>query len=475
VPLYIPQYIKITTAAGATAAYLSPKTDGLKNVIMDREINGRSTLIFSLPIFSNNEVNLPVLTIKGVMPTINMSNPNDKWQYLTDQYRVYAPDITGQMREFIIKNPDAIEKIRDGKNISGKITAHESWILLGKDYVDPGISNDPQMPTPPALAVIIVSGGSDLSGGLYTVGSAAHALYAILQGTGWSIGTVDVDGTHDLETEKISVLENINKIQEIWGGYLLWDSINKTVSLRSETTWIPYTGYQIRYAKNLKGVTRTSDFDVVTKLYPFGENDLNISSVNEGLLYITNNSYTTEILEDIWVNQDITDAQELKDEATKYLAKICMPRHNYQVSQIDLRTLSDYQHEDFDLGHIVDVIDEDLGVNTQVRIIRYQLDIFQPWKSSNLEIGDPTEKIDAMLADSRNTTDYLNGITTNRGQITGNTLVDGSVTAPKITDGAVTDAKIAAGAVNESKTNWATHLLYLFIPFMFISVLYPLS
>src|SRR5690606_381395 len=119
--------------------------------------------------------------------------------------------------------------------------------------------------------VAILSGGHDLSGGRYPVGSAGHALYALLQGTGWTIDTVDVEGIYDLETEKESILSNINKVQELWGGYLVWDSINKTVSLRDETLWQNYTGFQIRYAKNLKGITRTDDYDLVTRLYPVGE------------------------------------------------------------------------------------------------------------------------------------------------------------------------------------------------------------
>jgi len=85
---------------------------------------------------------------------------------------------------------------------------------------------------------------------------------------------VDVTGTHDLETEKLSLLENIQKVQEIWGGYLVWDSVAKTVSLRDESTWQNYTGFQVRYAKNLKSITRMTNYDLVTRLYPFGENDL---------------------------------------------------------------------------------------------------------------------------------------------------------------------------------------------------------
>ncbi|MTI83431.1 MAG: hypothetical protein FH756_05870 [Firmicutes bacterium] len=446
-PLTIPEYITVKTAAGVTAAYLSPEADGLKDVWVNNELNGRCTLNLSLPLSS------------------------EKWQYLNSFYRIYAPDITGQMREFVILNPDAIEKKREGKKLWGKVTAHESWVLLGKQYADPGISNDPQTPSPSPLAIIILSGGSDLSGGQYAPGSAGHALYTVLQGTGWSVGTVDVTGIHDLETEKKSLLANINQIQKNWGGYLIWDSMNKTVSLRSEETWAPYTGYQVRYAKNLKGITRNEDTDIVTKLYPFGADDLDISSVNGGQLYIENYSYTSEVLSEIWTNQDIEDPKELKDEATKYLEKKCKPRYNYRVKHVDLRLISGYQHEDYDQGHMIDVLDEDLGVTGQARIIKYRFNVFQPW-NPELEVGDPIEEIESMLNDSRTMVKYLNSIKTSKEQITAYKLVNESLIAEKIAKAAVdatklntkvvvllsdgwTDNSPAAGSVS-----WNQHKLY---------------
>jgi phage minor structural protein len=415
-PLTIPQYITIKTAAGAMAAYLSPESDGLKDCFVNNELNGRCTLSFSLPTSSA------------------------KWLYLSNAYRIYAPDITGQMREFTIQNPDAVEKKRDGGKLWGQVTAHESWVLLGKKYTT--VSNDPQTPSPPALAVIILSGGSNLSDYVYEVGTAAHALYALLQGTGWTVGTVDVTGINDLETEKETVLANVQKVQEIWGGYLVWDSINKTVSLRDETLWAPYTGYQIRYAKNEKSITRTDDYDIITKLYPFGENDLNIGSVNGGVIYLTNNSYTAEVLEGIWPNQDITDPQKLMDEGTKYLATVCRPRHNYRVKHVDLRLKSGYQHEDYDLGHLVDLIDEELGVDDRARIISYKFNVFQPW-NPDLEVGDPIEKIESTLLESMQAAKFLNSIKNSKGELFTNIyLVDESIIRQKLANAAVDATKL---------------------------------
>lgn len=457
-PLTIPEYIEIKTAAGATAAYLSPSVDGLKDCYIDNELNGSCVLTFSLPLQKIKEI-FSLTAMGAIIPLFDTSAPNtpstqSKWQYLTESYRIYAPDSTGTMKEFVILTPDSIDITRDGKKVMGKITAQESWIRLWKMQIDPaGISNDPLRPVPPILAVVIVSNGSNLSGGLYTVGSAAHALYAILQGTGWSVGTVDVTGTHDLETEKISRLANIQKIQEIWGGYLVWDSVNKTVSLRDETTWAPYTGYQIRYAKNLKGITRTSDFDIITKLYPFGKDDLNIGSVNGGQIYLTNNTYTTEVLEGIYTNQDKTTAQELKDDATKYLSKICRPRHNYRIDQVDLRTLSGYTHESFDVGHMVDIIDTELDTDDQARVIRHRFNVFQPW-ICELEVGDPLDTDAKLMADSQITVKYLNAIKNSKGQITAYKLVDESLIASKIAAGAVDASKINAGIIILSGDTW---------------------
>ena len=318
--------------------------------------------------------------------------PYPKWQYLTDKYRIYADG-----KEFVINNADAVDRQRDGKKLTGKVKAHESWVLLGKKYQT--ISNDPQNTSPPWGAVIIVSGGSDLSGGRYSVGSAGHALYALLQGTGWTVGTVDVPGTYDLETEKESVLANINQMQEKWGGILVWDSLNHTVSLRDEATWQNYTGYQIRYAKNLKGINRVDDYDIVTRLFPFGENDLNIATVNGGLLYLDNQSYSTEVLEGVWYNQDIADQAQLKIQGEKQLAVMCKPRHNYKTEVLDLRSLLGYGHETFTRSDMVDLFDEEFGANARVRIIRYRHNVFQPWLC-DMELGDPLEKIAASVAQS---------------------------------------------------------------------------
>lgn len=367
--------IQVLDKSRKLRAYLTPQ-DGVKDAFIDIRLNAESTLSFLLPLTS------------------------EKWAELTPESFLIADN-----REFILLRPDAIdvERTQDGK-VFGKVTAMESWKLLDKDFAT--VSNDPMKPDVSDLEVRLISGGPSAGG--YPRGSAGSALTYLLQGTGWTLGVCDVEGTYDLETEKISVLENIQKVQELWGGYLVWDSINKKLSLRSEATWKPYSGYQVRYAKNLKHITRTDNNDIVTRLYVFGEDDLDISSVNDGIKYVEDYSYTDKLYIGVYQNQDIHDPKALKQKGQEIISKLCRPRHTYRVGLVDLRTLPEHSHETFQIGDLVDVIDPDIGTD-QVRVVRHKYNVFQRW-ICELEIGEPEDRLVAQLAQTIDASKFVKDV-----------------------------------------------------------------
>jgi phage minor structural protein len=421
--MQIPKYIEIKTADGKISAFLSPKADGLKDVYVDCRLNGESTLEFQLPATS------------------------EKLAELTPECQIWAGG-----RVYSLLKDDAIDIVRDENNkLWAKVMAVERWMDLDYQFPEPYICNDPTITNPADLTVIIVGGGTDLSGGRYAVGTAGHALYAVLNGSGWSVGTVDVPGIHDLEMEKASRLELIKQIQEIWGGYLVWDSINKTVSLRSGDIWQPYNGFQIRYKKNLKHITRTQSNKIYTKIYPFGHDNLDIASVNGGMKYITNYSYTSRTYVGIYKNQDIYDAQELKDKATAELALNCRPRYNYKVKIADLRTLPEYNHEDFTVGDMADVIDPDVSPDSpRPRILRHRYNLFQPW-NCEIELGDPEERLIEDLKASFDTSDFVGSVFNSIGKLSGQSIENLTITTEKIANLAITADKIVKGTITGSK------------------------
>lgn len=400
----IPRHIEVKDVNGKRTAFLSPKADGLKDVYVDCRLNGESTLEFLLPATS------------------------EKIDELTPECQIWAGG-----RVYHLLKDDAIDTIRDENNkLWAKVMAHERWYELETSYVEPSISNDPTARPPADLAVIIVGGGSNLTGGRYATGTAAHALYAILQGSDWSMGTVDVTGIRDLEAEKESRLALIKMVQDIWGGYLIFDSVNKVIHLRDPNKWQPYNGFQIRYRKNLKHITRTQSNRIITKLYPFGHDDLDIAAVNNGKKYITNFSYTSREYVGIYKNQDIYNQSELLEKAQAELELICRPRYLYKVKIIDVRVLPEYSHEDFKLGDMVDIIDPDIAPDSpRPRIIRHKYNLFKPW-DCELDIGDPEERLIEQLKASFNTSKFIDGKFKGDGKFSGYSIEVGTIGADKI-------------------------------------------
>jgi phage minor structural protein len=415
----IPKYIEVKTAAGERAAFLSPKADGLKDCFIDCRLNNESTLEFYLP--ANSE----------------------KIEELTPECQIWAGG-----RVYSLLGQEAVDTIRDEKNtLWSRFMAVERWKSnLETSFIEPSLSNDPSASPPADLAVIIVGGGTNLSGGQYQAGTAAHALYAVLQGSGWNMGTCDVTGIHDLEMEKESRLALIREIQNIWGGYLVWDSVNKIVHLRDGGKWQNYTGFQVRYKKNLKHITRTQSNKLVTKMYCFGHDDLDIASVNGGLKYLTNNSYTPREYVGIYKNQDIYNAQELLEKAIAELALNCHPQYKYTVKMVDLRTLPEYSHEDFTVGDMVDVVDETVAPGTpRIKLYRHKYNVFKPWECE-LEVGDPTERLVEDLKASFDTTSFVSNTFNASGQSSGASIEDLTITNAKIVD--LSADKITAGTIN---------------------------
>ncbi|HHX60610.1 MAG TPA: hypothetical protein GX707_07845 [Epulopiscium sp.] len=421
--MQIPKNIRITDTAGKPTAFLSPKADGLKDCHVDTRLNGESTLEFLLPATS------------------------EKINELTPECEIWANG-----RVYNLRKDDAIDTVRDDKNkLWAKVMAVERWSELDTSYVEPSISNDPTARPAADLAVIIVGGGSNLSGGRYATGTAGHALYAVLQGSGWTLGTVDVTGIRDLEVEKASRLSIIKQIQNIWDGYLVWDSVNRIIHLRDAGKWNNYTGFQVRYRKNLKHITRTQSNKLVTKMYAFGHDDLDIANVNGGKKYITNNTYTSREYVGIYKNQDIYDQDELKEKAIAELKLICRPRYLYKVKMVDLRTLPEYSHEVFSLGDMSDIIDPDIAPDSpRPRIIRHKYNLFKPWECE-LEIGDPEERLIEQLKASFNTTGFIDNKFNGNGNMSGNWLEDGTVGDVKIRS--LTADKITAGTIDANIIN----------------------
>lgn len=189
----------------------------------------------------------------------------------------------------------------------------------------------------------------------------------------------DINTVNSYRCVRSSLYEAIQTVLERWGGHLVRD--NFTIKIMSGIG--RDNGVTVRYAKNLKTITATENWDsVCTKILPVGKDG---TLLDELYLY-SNIQYEkpyskvikfeqNDIEEDDYKDADgKTDAaryetalkQDLKTQAIQYLEENCVPKVNY--------TLKANLEQVTDVGDVIQVIDERLGISLQTNLISYDYD-----------------------------------------------------------------------------------------------------
>ncbi len=152
-------------------------------------------------------------------------------------------------------------------------------------------------------------------------------------------------------------------------------------------------GVRLTLEKNMDGLTITKDMEsVITRLYPYGSDDMHIGSVNGGVQYIdSGNIDIYGIREGYKDYSDYTDPAKIKAHAEwEFDAdnedRIDVPKVTITGGYIDLDKLPDFgDGEKIDIGDTVHIYDNDRNVYHQrvVSLTRYP---FEP-KQPTIEIG----------------------------------------------------------------------------------------
>ncbi len=385
---------------------------------------------------------------------------NEKAKYLTSDTKVVADGVT-----YTLNHENCIEYESDKQDVL-RIRGEGLYKDLENVFVEPFLSNDPNTPIPADLTVMIVGGGKDLSGGKYKVGTAAHALYAILDKSkcGWTVGTVDVDGIFDLEVEKKSVLGLIDDIQKIWGGYVVWDFDKKVIHLRSEKKWAINRGFRLNENKNVR-IVKTQVEKAYDRVFPFGENYLDIAKVNGGVKYVGSGDRVK-----ICENPNIKDQEELLKWGKEQLAYYSKDRFNYSCDIVDVREIEGYESEVFELGDMVTVRTNDGVISEPMRIISIERNLLKRFEVK-LEVGEPMVRLEEVLKQSLDTADRVGKIINPDGRINGKRLADSSVIGDSIDKAAIDASKfnvkqiILSGEkivddVPNKTIHWNTHKVF---------------
>lgn len=192
-----------------------------------------------------------------------------------------------------------------------------------------------------------------------------------------SVGYIDPEFrelTRSVSVDGDSIQRAIFELHKTVGGHIFVDSDRQLHWLK---TIGEDKGQQIRYRKNLVGVTRDMDFtSLVNRVYVYGKGS------GPERVKLTDMGHATEYLDDsesiarwggvyarVFVDKRITHPDTLKAWAEKLLERLHDPVITYTINTIDLSFQEGMDFDRLRIGSIVTVIDEDLGINVKLNVV----------------------------------------------------------------------------------------------------------
>lgn len=205
----------------------------------------------------------------------------------------------------------------------------------------------------------------------YTNGSAT--LFSTLQQVkpdGWSvIDNVSSSAQRTIEGD-YTPLEVLEQCRDTYGVYFRFDNVAQTVTVVIPDAAAPLGAFATRQL-NLKEINyKGKSNDIVTRLYAYGKDGLSFASINNGLPYVDNFTYTDRVICGIWKDDRYTVAENLLADAKATLAASCVPSRSYDCDVADLRKTNPekYAIQNFDIFSVATLIDDakNFAINYQV-------------------------------------------------------------------------------------------------------------
>ena len=195
----------------------------------------------------------------------------------------------------------------------------------------------------------------------------------------------DIGTVNSFRCVRKSLYEAIQTVLERWGGHLVRD--NFQIGIRAAIG--QDNGVTVQYKKNLKEITCEDDWgNVVTQLLPVGKDGilLNATEPTADIYVVSETQYeipytkTVSFAQDDILQEDYVDedgepdeaaykqalVDDLRQQAQEYVNNNSVPKVNY--------TLSANLEKITDIGDVIQVNDERLGISLLTNVIAYEYD-----------------------------------------------------------------------------------------------------
>uniref|UniRef100_UPI00260A1F25 phage tail spike protein n=1 Tax=uncultured Methanobrevibacter sp. TaxID=253161 RepID=UPI00260A1F25 len=211
----------------------------------------------------------------------------------------------------------------------------------------------------------------------------------------------DVTNVNSFRCVRKSLNEAIQTVLERWGGHLVRD--NWSIKIMNQIGHD--NGVTIQYKKNLKEITVDYDWSsVVTKLMPVGKDGLLLeglyvaSDVQYEIPFTKTISFEQQLELEDFEGDELAYHQALLDDlrvkAQAYVDANSIPKVNY--------TLKANMEKITDIGDVVEVIDERLGINLITSVLSYVYDCILG-KYIEVEFGNAQPQLSGLMNTLENT------------------------------------------------------------------------
>lgn len=206
--------------------------------------------------------------------------------------------------------------------------------------------------------------------------AAGDVMTIALAGTGWTVDVANVRTLRTYSIENTNPLALLREVQKNHGGDLVFDNRNHRVSLVTNSG--RDNGVAFFYGKGLSDPKRVIDTtSLITRIYARNADGQTIASVNNGVPYVEDFAYTSEVRSATYDFKSGTSPYTMLAMANATLANRSKPSYSYEVTVADTGS----ELNAFDAGDFVTVVDEEVGISDTQRIVKLEYDIVRPWRS----------------------------------------------------------------------------------------------
>lgn len=224
----------------------------------------------------------------------------------------------------------------------------------------------------------------------------------ILEGTGWIMHANDfIYGSHSIYLYQMTVQEALDNVKTLYNCDFFFDTKNKIIevwNVRGDKTSI----FTITPANIIDCKITSNTYDLITCLIPIGKDGITIGQSNNGCLYVENYEYTNKKIFGYYINDKITDADDLLTVAKYKIADCGKPATTYKIY------LSKLEETNLNVGDVIQIIDTIRNKTTFQRIQKIVRFVDKPEKSY-LEAGRLSIPFDDIFKNFKTGQNIING------------------------------------------------------------------